>query len=265
VRSRRRSIASAGCSSLLITAMAVISVGSTAGAAAPAKRKTILQVLITNDDGVSAPGIDALVEAVRTLPRVKVTVVAPATNQSGTGAKTSPGTLVPEPTMTISGFPAFAVHGFPADSILVALAGADRTKPDVVLSGINQGQNLGTLSDLSGTVGAARTAARHGIPALAVSQGIGSPPDFTAGAKWAVKWLKEHRKKLLGHPTATVDNLNVPTCVMGAVRGEIDVPLAASAENAVSTSDCASTLMKPVDDIQAFNNGYATLTTIPSG
>ena len=67
--------------------------------------------------------------------------------------------------------------------MLAALAGADPTKPDVVLSGINQGQNLGALSDVSGTVGAARTAARHGIPALAVSQGTGNPPDYAAGAK----------------------------------------------------------------------------------
>ena len=80
-----------------------------------------------------------------------------------------------------------------------------------------------------------------------------------------MKWLKEHRKELLSHPAATVDNLNVPTCVTGAIRGEIEVPLAANAENAVNTSDCASTLTKPVDDIQAFNNGYATLTTIPFG
>ena len=80
-----------------------------------------------------------------------------------------------------------------------------------------------------------------------------------------MKWLKEHRKELLRHPKATVDNLNVPTCVTGAIRGEIEVPLAATAENAVNTSDCASTLAKPVDDIQAFNNGYVTLTTIPFG
>ena len=183
MRSRRHSIVAAACSSVLITALAVVVAGPPAGAAAPAKRKPVLQVLITNDDGVSAEGIDALVEAVRKLPRVKVTVVAPATNQSGTSDKTTPGTLVPEPTLTISGYPALAVPGFPADSVIAALAGADPTKPDVVLSGINQGQNLGALSDVSGTVGAARTAARHGIPALAVSQGTGSPPDYAAGAK----------------------------------------------------------------------------------
>ena len=96
VRSRRHSIAAAACSSVLITALAVVVAGPPAGAAAPAKRKPVLQVLITNDDGVSADGIDALVEAVRALPRVKVTVVAPATNQSGTSDKTTPGSLVPE-------------------------------------------------------------------------------------------------------------------------------------------------------------------------
>jgi 5'-nucleotidase len=262
VHSRRRSIAAAACSSVLITALAVAMAGLPAGAEAPSKKKPVLQVLVTNDDGVGAEGIDALVEAVRKLPRVKVTVVAPATNQSGTSDKTTPETPAAQPAATVSGYAAFSVAGFPADSVLAALAGADPTKPDVVLSGVNQGQNLGALSDVSGTVGAARTAARHGIPALAISQGTGNPPDYASGAKLAVKWLKEHRKKLLTHPPASVDNLNVPTCATGAIRGEIEVPLAPNAENAVNASDCASTLKNPVDDIQAFNNGYATLTTI---
>lgn len=234
-----------------------------AGASAGAKKAPVLQILVTNDDGVGAEGIDALVEALRKLPRVKVTVVAPATNQSGTSDKTTPGGLPAVDATTLSGYPAKSVAGFPADSVNAALDGAAPKKPNVVISGVNEGQNLGALTDVSGTVGAARTAARRGIPALAVSQGIAEEPDYESGAAEAVTWLKEHRKALQKKGADVfVDNLNVPTCTSGKLRGVIEVPVAPNAENAISASDCASTLTDPVDDIQAFNNGYATLSEL---
>jgi 5'-nucleotidase len=245
--------------------MAVVLVGMVPGAeaSAPAKKARILKILVTNDDGVGAEGIDALVEALLELPRVRVTVVAPATNQSGSSDKTTPGGLPAVDATTASGYPAKSVAGFPADSVNAALDGAAPKKPNVVISGINEGQNLGALTDISGTVGAARTAARRGIPALAVSQGLAEAPDFESGAREAVKWLKEHRKALAKKGVEPfVDNLNVPTCATGELRGVIEVPVAPNAENAIATSDCASTLTDPVDDIQAFNNGYVTLSDV---
>ena len=144
---------------LVATAALVPLAAPPASAAAPKK----LTILVTNDDGVSAPGIDALVTALRKLPNVKVTVVAPLSNQSGTGDKTTEGGS-PEAadTATASGTKARAVDGFPADSVLRALE--DGVKPKLVVSGINQGQNLGPVVNASGTVGAAKTAVRNGIP-----------------------------------------------------------------------------------------------------
>ena len=78
------------------------------------------KVLVTNDDGYSSAGIDAAVQVLRFLPNVEVTVVAPATNQSGSGRRTSPGPLTATNQMTASGYPAKAVVGFPADAVLYA-------------------------------------------------------------------------------------------------------------------------------------------------
>ena len=247
---------------VLAAAAVVLALGAPASAsqAAGQKPKT-LRILVTNDDGVGAEGIDALVEALRELSNVKVTVVAPATNQSGTSDNTTPGGVEAIDAQTLSGYPAKSVAGFPADSVNAALDTGTGKKPHVVISGINQGQNLGALTDVSGTVGAARTAARRGFPALAVSQGIADAPDYATGAELVVDWVKDHRKELLKKDTeAFLDNLNVPTCATGEVRGVIEVPVAPNAENAIAESDCASTLEDPVDDIQAFNNGFASLT-----
>jgi 5'-nucleotidase len=127
-----------------------------------------LRVLVSNDDGVKAPGLDALVKGLRKIPKVTVTVVAPATNQTGGAGQTTPGPLKARKTTTMSGYPAVAVEGFPADSVNFALRTAvRRSRTDLVITGINPGTNLGFYVDLSGTVGAARAAASKGLPALA--------------------------------------------------------------------------------------------------
>ena len=105
-----------------------------------------LKVLVTNDDGYDADGIDAVVEGLRALPDTEVTVVAPLANQSGTGGKTTDGPLTVTDVKTKSGYPAKAVDGFPADTVIWAIDqhGIDFT-PDLVVSGINFGQNIGPL------------------------------------------------------------------------------------------------------------------------
>ncbi len=141
-------------------------------------------ILVTNDDGIAAAGLDALVTRLRTLPGVSVQVVAPAHNQSGTDGRTTPGTLRHEPATTASGVPGTAVDGFPADTVRVALDDL-QLHPTLVVSGINKGQNLGPIAAISGTVGAARAAAQRGIPAIAVSLGSpehGADYDYTATA-----------------------------------------------------------------------------------
>ncbi|CAB4733621.1 unannotated protein [freshwater metagenome] len=256
-------------SAIVLIAIAGVS-APFANAALAAKKPAPLSVLVTNDDGIGSPGIDTLVETLRKDKTLKVTVIAPATNQSGTGGKVTGGTLVTAPATTASGYVATAVTGFPADSIVYALdQGGIAKKPNLVISGINQGQNLGSITALSGTVGAATAAAARGVPALAVSQGLGTTVDYPASAKQVVRWLKVHRKALTPAKGKTVkvvlDNLNVPSCPAGTlVRGLQAVPVATDATDALlNPTDCASTLMNPVSDIQAFNNGYASLSNLP--
>jgi len=224
-----------------------------------------LQVLVTNDDGVEAAGIDALVQALLGLPDTEVTVVAPAGNQSGSGSNTTPGPLAVTDATTASGYPAKAVEGFPADAIIWALDqdGVD-VRPQLVISGINAGQNLGPATEISGTVGAAKAAVARGIPALATSQGFAETPDYPAAVDEILSWLELHRGELTeGTADLIVDNLNVPTCETGTVRGLIEQPVAVEAgDRNVLVVDCLSTKNDFVDDVDAFINGYAVLSDI---
>lgn len=225
----------------------------------------VLDVLVTNDDGYDAPGIDALVEAVRAEPDVRVEVVAPAQNSSGTGGRTTTGEVATREVRTAGGYEATAVEGYPADAVNVALNALD-LHPDVVLSGVNQGQNLGRLTEVSGTVGAARAAAAGGVPALAVSAGLADAPDYATAVEEALAWVRAARRDLVeARAPVTVTNLNVPTCTAGEVRDTVEVPLATDpGEEARTAADvrCTSTLADPPDDVDAFNNGFATLTEL---
>lgn len=248
---------------VLVAAAIFFAVATLSSGAAPGHKPKVLRILVTNDDGVTAPGIDALVEGLRDLSRVKVTVVAPAANQSGTGAQTTAGELVTTETTTAGGYPAIAVEGFPADTVNFALDGGIPKIPHVVVSGVNQGQNLGPVFTVSGTVGAARTAVGRGIPGVAVSAGLGDSPDYAAGVDEAITWVKQHRKELVKDDDPTnVVNINVPTCAAGEIRGLVEVP-AAPTGDALAAVDCTSTLEDPTDDLIAFTNGFATLSKIP--
>jgi 5'-nucleotidase len=244
---------------------------SAAGSAGAAPRpSTTLTILVTNDDGVTAPGINATVQALSALPHTKVTVVAPLTNQSGTGAKVTGGTLTAADATTASGYPAKAVAGYPADTIIWAIDDHGiAQRPDLVVSGINFGENIGPLASLSGTVGAAETALARGIPALAVSQGVdnGQSPNFSQGAKYLVAWVQAHRRALLAAKKGTASsvngNLNVPTCATGHIRGPVNVKLGTTLSGyTVGTVNCAGTVSKPSTDVGAFVDGFASLTPL---
>jgi len=244
---------------------------------------TVLRILVTNDDGVGAPGIDAVVEALKDDPNNEVTVCAPAENQSGSGDMTTP---TPPPLQateatTASGYPATAVDGFPADSVIYALENLfPAGPPHVVLSGINEGQNVGAvpggqlslLSGISGTVGAAKTAACLGVPALASSQGDVDEPgtvDYPAGLAEVLLWLEANRGALLAGEVAVenITSVNIPSCNGdGEIRGTLEVPLATENPNAYllnGPQDCTSTVDDVPNDIEAFFNGYSTITPVP--
>ena len=144
------------------------------------------RVLITNDDGITAPGLAALVRAFSAM--TEVVVVAPAGNRSGSTSYASIlSGRVDVDTVAVNGArAAYAVHGYPADCVLIALKGLMMDEPpDLVISGINAGANTGDAWAYSGTLGAARIAALHGVPAIAVSGGVGDA--LPAIADWVVQ------------------------------------------------------------------------------
>jgi 5'-nucleotidase len=267
---------------LLLTLSATIS--SLAGCSDSTNAPSIpLRILVTNDDGVGAAGIDFIVEALRADPNNDVTVCAPLVNKSGASDNTDCDTGNATEASTQSGYPATAVDGCPADAVNYALDPANGlyaagSLPHVLISGINQGQNVseGIATSVSGTVGAAKTAARdHGVPALATSQGSSEgppipPPDsdynYEAGVSAALAWLAEHRSALAEGTvtTATVDSINTPTCTAGEVRGLREVPLAADSTDAFKPQDCESTLETPQNDTEAFINGFNALSPVPA-
>lgn len=225
-------------------------------------------ILVTNDDGVEADGIDAVVNALVALDNVMVTVVAPAENQSGSGGKTTDGPLEVRDATTKSGYPAKAVVGFPADSIVWALdQGGIDFVPDLVVSGINEGQNYSfEIAPLSGTVGAARAAAQRNVPSVAVSQGLGEPPNYPASVEAVVAWIEENRAELEarspGEPTPTFVSINVPTCAPGTeLRGVVEVPMGSLEGTDYNATDCASTVT-PDSDVTGFQNGYGVVTEL---
>jgi 5'-nucleotidase len=224
-----------------------------------------MTILVTNDDGYNAPGIDTMVQALRKLPMVTVTVVAPIANQSGTGGKSTSGVLKATKLKTASGYPVYAVDGFPADTIRYAITTVLTSPPNVVVSGINNGQNVGPLIGISGTVGAAEAAANVGVPAIAVSQGFGNPPDFASAAKIVVDWITAHRGAYDGSASKRADviNINVPTCTKGSVRGLRQVPAATGLGGRnINAVDCTSTAQSPTDDVGAFADGFASITDL---
>lgn len=251
-----------------ILLLATAACGSDGGSATPPSTTTAtpteLRVLVTNDDGVRAPGIAALVQALEDLPNTAVTVFAPDGNRSGSGSRTTPGGVTASPATTANGFSATAVDGFPADAVDYALDETERAQwPNLVISGINEGQNLGVVIDVSGTVGAARTAAARGIPALAVSQGLGAVPDYPSGVRAVLAWLAENRSALTGRPPsdgpAPVVNLNIPTCPFGSPQPVVVVPPDRTA-NGIGPVDCASSATTLRTDVEAFVNGHITRT-----
>jgi 5'-nucleotidase len=265
-----RKVSSSIASALLL---ATVLIGCSSGSSTSTSESTsttaaekTIEILVTNDDGYDAAGIDAVVEGLRALPGVRVTVVAPATNQSGKGSAVTDGALTVTDGKTKSGHEAKAVAGTPADTIIWAIdqKGISFT-PDLVISGINAGANMGPAVELSGTVGAARAAVQRGIPALAASQGpLTAPFDFPAGVKQVITWFEANRAAIADGTmqSTTVSNLNIPTCATGSVRGQKDASLATSTDGYTSAPDCDSTVSDPANDIAAYLVGFAPLTQV---
>jgi 5'-nucleotidase len=148
-----------------------------------------MNIFLTNDDGVDSEGIQKLAVALRATGKHRVGVLAPDTNRSGISNAVS---LLNDPVKLLDrGHDTWSCSGYPADCVIAALLGALPFKPEIVLSGINRGENLGTDLVYSGTAAAARQASFAGIPAVALSLAGKGVLHWDMAAAWVAGHLEE--------------------------------------------------------------------------
>lgn len=170
-----------------------------------------MRILISNDDGYLAPGIIALADALA--PIAEIVVVAPDSNRSG-----SSNSLTLDRPLSVyrasNGF--YFVNGTPSDCVHIALTGVLSSKPDLIVSGINQGQNMGDDTLYSGTVAAATEGFLFGIPSIAFSQVEKGWGQLDAAARVA-REMVERRFDALQKPYLL--NVNIPNLAYDDIRG----------------------------------------------
>ncbi len=173
-----------------------------------------MKILLSNDDGYRAEGLEALCLAVK--PLGSVTIVAPDRNRSG--ASNSLTLDVPVRATTF-GTDAYYCNGTPTDCVHLAISGLFDYEHDIVVSGVNDGANLGDDTLYSGTVAAAVEGRFLGLPAVAVSLCVepGSPRNFASAAGVAARVVARMAKTPLQEPV--ILNINVPDLPDGALRG----------------------------------------------
>ena len=167
------------------------------------------RILVTNDDGIRADGLKALEAALA--PLGDLIVVAPDSERSAT----SQGITIHSPLRVYAVEEGhYAVSGTPADAVILALHQLMKTPPQLVVSGINPGANLGENLIYSGTVAAALEATLHGVPAIAVSLATRKILDYSVAAAFAAELAAKVLRE--GLPPGVMLNVNVPR---GEVRG----------------------------------------------
>jgi 5'-nucleotidase len=178
--------------------------------------KRSLSVLLSNDDGIDAPGLHALA---REMERIaEVTVVAPDRQQSAVGhAITMNYPLRAVPFRRGDRLFGYAVEGTPADAVKLGVRFLMKKRPDLLLSGINHGSNTAINIIYSGTVSAATEGTILGIPSIAVSLTTYEEADFTYAAKVAARLALVVAER--GLPAGTLLNVNVPAVPENEIRG----------------------------------------------
>lgn len=178
-------------------------------------KRGIMRILVVNDDGIQASGIQKLAELVSTLG--EVWVVAPDNQCSAMSHRITVhgDLLVKKEKFPVEGVHAYSVSGTPADCVKVALLHILPEKPDVIFSGINSGCNAGIDLVYSGTVGAAMEGILNGIPAIAFSN------QDDSSYKVAETYLLEITKELLAEKINANEiwNVNFPVCPLENVKG----------------------------------------------
>jgi 5'/3'-nucleotidase len=173
-----------------------------------------MRVLLTNDDGITATGLNVMRRALRELPDVDLEVIAPDSNRSATGrAVTLHDPIWVEEVEFGDGTTGFATDGTPVDCVRFAALGLIEEPPELIVSGINHGANLGDDITYSGTVAAALEGIMLGLPALAVSLS-GRSRDFEPLARFVARLVEELDDVPM--PQGTLLNVNGPP---GEVKG----------------------------------------------
>ena len=172
-----------------------------------------MTILVTNDDGIASPALFGLREALADLGRVFI--VAPDRDQSATSHSL---TLYRPMRIEAPETDVWAVDGTPTDCVLVATHGLLPEKPDLVVSGVNRGPNMGDDVFYSGTVAAAIEGAMQGLPALAVSLVVaGGRPDYGYACAFTRRLVEVVRAEGM-HPKSVL-NVNVPAGAAADIRG----------------------------------------------
>jgi len=190
-------------------------VAAACGGTAPAPASGPLNILVTNDDGMEAPGILALVEALR--PLGTVTVAAPVENRTGASHGITSDRTIAVRESEKKGLRWFGIDAMPATCVRLALERLLPMKPDIVVSGINKGENLGPVTFYSATVGAAREAAFLGVPAIAVHLVANNGMDYGTAAVVTADIVRALGKS--GIPPGLFLNVNVPALPRESLRG----------------------------------------------
>ena len=230
------------------------------------------RILISNDDGVRAPGIAAVAQILQAIGQV--TIIGPSENQSGKGHSIVTSEPIFREDITLAnGLRAIGLSATPATTVNVAISNILKPAPDLVVSGINRGYNLGYASYLSGTVGAAREAAIHGVPAIAASLSEDNAVRNYGAAAEEVLGVAR-RVKQYGLPPNTFLNVNIPAMPQGGYRGyriTMQAPQKVGAEQfAEMKHPSGRTIYWNVykeggtgpegTDIRAVNEGYVSVT-----
>jgi 5'-nucleotidase len=181
------------------------------GGAEPAS----LRILVTNDDGIEAPGLAALAAALGKVGAI--TVAAPLREQSGVSHGMTTRRLIPVRESVRDGAKWYAIDATPASCVRLALESLLADKPDLVVSGVNRGENVGLVTFYSATVAAAREAAFLRIPAVAVNLQSGEKMDYAAAADFTAALVRELLRA--GLERGLLLNVNVPALPRAAIRG----------------------------------------------
>jgi 5'-nucleotidase len=229
------------------------------------------KILLVNDDGIEAPGLAALRQALEKVGTV--TIITPTADQSGVSHGMTSNRLITVREMARQGGKWYGTDATPAATVRLAVEVLLPERPDIVISGINRGQNVGLVTFYSATVAAAREAAFLGIPAMSVNLQRGEAMDYGAAADFIAALVREMAGK--DFEKGMFLNINVPNMSKNGIKGILitrqDVRAPAEFYEKRESRDGETTYWpsyKTLDpgregtDIWAVANGYISITPL---